>query len=122
MFATTGSVSGHVKSGRLKGLAVTSAQPSPLAPGLPTVAASGVPGYSAEAIYGFWAPARTPSAILALLHREAVAVLNTPEVKQRFFNGGVETVGTTPGAFAAIIKSETARLDQVIRKAGLRVQ
>src|SRR6185436_14484489 len=73
MFATAGSVSGHVKSGRLKALAVTSAQPSPLVPDLPTVAASGVPGYAAEAIYGFWAPARTPSAILALLNREAVA-------------------------------------------------
>ena len=122
MFATTGSVSGHVKSGRLKGLAVTSAQPSPLAPGLPTVAASGVPGYSAEAIYGFWAPARTPPAIRALLNREAVAVLNIPEIKQRFFNAGVESVGTTPQEFAAIIKSETAHLDAVIRKAGLRGQ
>lgn len=122
MFATAGSVSGHVKSGRLKGLAVTSAQPSPLVPGLPTVAASGVPGYTSEAIYGFWAPARTPPAILALLHRETVALLNTHEVKQRLFNAGVESVGTTPQAFAAAIKSETARLGAVIRKAGLRVQ
>ena len=122
MFATTGSVSGHVKSGRLKGLAVTSAEPSPLAPGLPTVAASGVPGYAAEAIYGFWAPARTPPAILALLNREAVAVLNTPEVKQRFFNAGVESVGTKPQEFAATIKSETQHLGAVIKKAGLRVQ
>ena len=122
MFATTGSVSGHVKSGRLKGLAVTSVEPSPLAPGLPTVAASGVPGYAAEAIYGFWAPARTPPAILALLNREAVAVLNTPEVKQRFFNAGVESVGTKPQEFAATIKSETQHLGAVIKKAGLRVQ
>ena len=122
MFATTGSVSGHVKSGRLKGLAVTSAEPSPLAPGLPTVAASGVPGYAAEAIYGFWAPARTPPAILTRLNREAVAVLNTPEVRQRFFNSGVESVGTTPQEFAAAIKSESRHLDAVIRKAGLRVQ
>jgi tripartite-type tricarboxylate transporter receptor subunit TctC len=122
MFATTGSVSGHVKSGKLKGLAVTSAQPSPLAPGLPTVAASGVPGYAAEAIYGFWAPARTPPAILALLNREAVAMLNTPEVKQRFFNSGVESVGTTPQEFAAAIKSESRHLGAVIKKAGLRGQ
>jgi tripartite-type tricarboxylate transporter receptor subunit TctC len=122
MFATTGSVSGHVKSGKLKGLAVTSAEPSPLAPGLPTVAASGVPGYTAEAIYGFWAPAKTPPAVITLLHREAVAVLNTPEVKQRFFNGGVETVGTTPKEFATAIRSEATRLDAVIKKAGLRGQ
>ena len=122
MFATTGSVSGHVKSGRLKALAVTSAQPSPLAPGLPTVAASGVPGYAAEAIYGFWAPTGTPAGILARLNREAVAVLGIPEVKQRFFNAGVEAVGTTPQEFAAVIKSESAHLGTVIRKAGLRTE
>jgi len=122
MFATAGSVSGHVKSGRLKGLAVTSAEPSPLVPGLPTIAASGVPGYSSEAIYGFWAPARTPAAILARLNREAVAVLNNPETRQRFFNAGVESVGTSPQEFTKVIKSETARLGAVIKKAGLRVQ
>lgn len=122
MFATAGSVSGHVKAGRLKGLAVTSAQPSPLVPGLPTVAASGVPGYEAEAIYGFWAPAGTPAATVTLLNREAVAVLKAPEVTQRFFNAGIETVGTTSREFAAIISSEAARLDAVIRKAGLRGQ
>jgi len=122
MFATAGSVTGHVKAGKLKGLAVTSAQPSPLVPGLPTVAESGVPGYASEAIYGFWAPARTPSAILARLNRETVVVLNTPEVKQRFFNAGVESVGTTPQEFAAVIRSETAHLGAVIKKAGLRVQ
>ena len=120
MFGTAGSVSGHVKTGRLKGLAVTSAQPSPLVPDLPTVAASGVPGYEAEAIYGFWAPAGTPPAILALLNRETVAVLRAPEVKQRFFNAGVESVGSTARVFAATIKSESERLGAVIKKAGLR--
>ncbi len=119
MFATAGSVSSHVKSGRLKGLAVTSAEPSALVPGLPTIAASGVPGYSSEAIYGFWAPAGTPAAIMTKLHREAVAVLNQPEMKQRFFKSGVETVGSTPGEFAAIIKAETARLGKVLRSAGI---
>ena len=119
MFATAGSVSSHVKSGRLKGLAVTSAEPSALVPGLPTIAASGVPGYSSEAIYGFWAPAGTPAAIMTKLHREAVAVLNQPEMKQRFFKSGVETVGSTPGEFAAIIKAETARLGKVLQSAGI---
>jgi tripartite-type tricarboxylate transporter receptor subunit TctC len=119
MFATAGSVSSHVKSGRLKALAVTSAEPSALVPGLPTIAASGVPGYSSEAIYGFWAPAGTPAAIMTKLHREAVAVLNQPEMKQRFFKSGVETVGSTPGEFAAVIKAETARLGKVLQSAGI---
>jgi tripartite-type tricarboxylate transporter receptor subunit TctC len=120
MFATTGSVTSHVQSGRLKGLAVTSAEPSPLVPGMPTVAASGVPGYSAEAIYGFWAPAGTPAPIMKRLHEEAVKVLNQPEMKERFVKSGVETVGSTPQQFAAEIKAETARLAKVLEAAGIR--
>jgi tripartite-type tricarboxylate transporter receptor subunit TctC len=120
MFATSGSVLSHVQSGRLKGLAVTSAEPSPLVPGMPTLAASGVPGYSSEAIYGMWAPARTPAPILARLHQEAVEVLNQPDVKERFFKSGVETVGSTPKQFAATIKAETARLAKVLQSAGIR--
>jgi tripartite-type tricarboxylate transporter receptor subunit TctC len=119
MFATSGSVTSHIQSGRLKALAVTSAEPSPLVPGLPTLAASGVPGYSSEAIYGLWAPARTPAAILARLNREAVAVLNQPDVKERFFKSGVEAVGSTPQEFAATIKAETARLAKVLKAAGI---
>ena len=122
MFATAGSVTSHVQSGRLKGLAVTSAEPSPLVPGMPTLAASGVPGYSSEAIYGFWAPARTPAHILKRLHQEAVQVLNQPEMKERFFKSGVETVASTPEQFAAAIKSEAARLAKVLEAAGIRPQ
>src|SRR5688572_1130411 len=120
MFATSGSVMSHVQSGRLKALGVTSAEPSPLVPGMATVAASGVPGYSSEAIYGFWAPAKTPAAIMARLHKEAVAVLSQPDVKERFFKTGVETVGSTPQQFAAAIKAETARLAKVLAGAGIR--
>jgi tripartite-type tricarboxylate transporter receptor subunit TctC len=120
MFATTGSVTGHVKAGRLKALGVTSAQPSALTPGLATIASLGVPGYSSEAIYGFWAPGKTPKAVIARLHEETVRVLNTPEIKERFFNSGVETVGTTPEEFAAAIKAESTRLAEVIQKAGIR--
>ncbi|HUF81484.1 MAG TPA: tripartite tricarboxylate transporter substrate binding protein [Burkholderiales bacterium] len=120
MFGTAGSVTAHYRSGRLKALAVTSAQPSALVPGLPTIAASGVPGYSSEAIYGFWAPAGTPAAIMTKLHREAVAVLTQPEMKERFFKSGVETVGSTPEQFAAVIRSETARLKKVLEGAGIR--
>ncbi|HEX2827574.1 MAG TPA: tripartite tricarboxylate transporter substrate binding protein [Burkholderiales bacterium] len=120
MFATTGSVTSHVQAGRLKGLAVTSAEPSPLVPGMPTVAASGVPGYSAEAIYGFWAPGKTPAPILKRLHAEAVRVLGEPETKERFLRSGVEAVGSTPEQFADVIKAESARLAKVFDTAGIR--
>ena len=120
MFATSGSVTSHVQSGKLKGLAVTSAEPSALVPGLPTVSASGVPGYSSEAIYGLWAPARTPAAIMTRLHQEAVRVLNHPEVKERFFKTGVETVGSTPKEFAAAIKGDAARVAKALASVGIR--
>ena len=120
MFATAGSVTSFVKSGKLRGLAVTSAQPTALVPGLPTVAASGVPGYAAEAIYGIWAPAKTPAPILARLHEEIVKYLTTPEAKERFFSSGVEVVASTPQQFAAEIKSESVRLEKVFKAAGIR--
>jgi tripartite-type tricarboxylate transporter receptor subunit TctC len=122
MFATTTSSSGHVKAGRLKALAITSAQPSALTPGLPTIAASGVPGYASDAIYGVWAPARTPAAILARLHQEIVKVLGTQQVRDRFFSTGAEVVASTPEVFAAEIKSESARLDKVFKTAGIRAE
>jgi tripartite-type tricarboxylate transporter receptor subunit TctC len=122
MFATTGSIMGHVKSNRLRALGVTSAQPSSLVPGMATVASLGVPGYSSEAIYGFWAPAKTPPAIIARLNEETVRLLQSPEVKERLFNSGVEAVGSTPAEFAAVIKAESARLGEVIRKAGIRTK
>ena len=120
IFATTTSSSGHVKSGRLKALAISSAEPSALMPGVPTVAAAGVPGYKSESIYAVWAPARTPQAILNRLHREIVNVLNAPQNKERFFTSGAEVVASTPEVLAAEIKAETARLDRVFKSAGIR--
>jgi tripartite-type tricarboxylate transporter receptor subunit TctC len=120
MFATTTSSSGHVKAGKLKALAISSAQPSATAPGLPTIAASGVPGYASESIYGVWAPAKTSPAILNRLHQEIVKVLTAPQTKERFLNTGAEVVASTPQVFAAEIKAESVRLDKVFRSAGIR--
>jgi len=119
-FASAGPVSAHVKSGRLRALAVTSAQPSALAPGLPTVAASGLPGYESASRQGLFAPTGTPAAIVGRLNREIVQLLNQPDMKEKFFNSGVEAVGSTPEEFAAKIKSEIARLGKVIKDTGVR--
>jgi tripartite-type tricarboxylate transporter receptor subunit TctC len=119
MFATATSSSPHVKAGRLKALAVTSAEPSALVPGLPTIAASGVPGYAAESIYGVWAPANTPASILIRLNQEITKVLTTPQTRDRFFSSGAEVVASTSQAFAAEIKSETTRLGKVFKSAGI---
>jgi tripartite-type tricarboxylate transporter receptor subunit TctC len=119
-FATPGSVAAHIKSGRLRALAVTSPQPSPLLPGLPTVASAGLPGYEATSIVGMFAPAKTPEAVIARLNQETVRVLNRAEVKERFLQSGVETVGSTPEEFGAVVRSEMARLGKVIREANIR--
>jgi tripartite-type tricarboxylate transporter receptor subunit TctC len=122
MFATAGSVATHLKSGSLRALAITSAQPSQLLPGLPTIAASGVPGYESVSIYGVFAPARTPTAIIDRLNKEILALLNRPEIREKFMNSGVEVTGSTPGQLVAIVKSEMARLGKVIKDAGIRAQ
>ena len=120
MMPTASAISPHVRSGRLRGLAVTSAQPSALAPGLPTIAASGLPGFEAVSPFGLFAPARTPAAIIRRLNEEAVAVLRTAEVRERLFNNGVEAVGGTPAELAAAMQSERSRLGKVIKDAGIR--
>ena len=98
----------QIKAGRVRGLAVTSAQPSALAPGLPTVAAAGVPGYEWLGRTGLWAPGKTPAAIVNRINAEVARFLNLPETKEKFLAAGTETVGNSPEQFAAI-KKPTAR-------------
>jgi tripartite-type tricarboxylate transporter receptor subunit TctC len=111
----------HVKSGKLRALAVTSATPSLAVPGLPTVSASGVPGYEAIGMTSMLAPAKTPAAIVNRLHQEIVRALNLPDVKEKFLNSGAETVGSSPEQFAATIKSEIAKWDKVIKDTGIKL-
>ncbi len=118
-FATTSSVMPHIKSGRLRALAVTSAKPSTLVPGLPTVAET-VPGYEAASIIGVFAPAKTPDAIINQLNREIGRVLAQQDVKDKVFNTGAETVGGPPSTLAATVKAEMTRLGKVIKDQGIR--
>ena len=120
MFLAIGTAEPHVKTGKLTALAVTSATPSALAPGLPTVAASGLPGYEAGIMFGLYAPAKTPVSIVTRLNVEAVQVLHRAEVKEKLLNAGVEVVGGRAQEFAAAIKSELARTNKVIKDAGIR--
>lgn len=120
--ATSASVVPHVKSGRLRGLGVASAQPTRLVPGLPTIAASGVPGFEASQRAGMFAPAGTPAAIINRLNREVVQFLNRADVKEKFFDAGIESVGSSPQELAAGMKSEMVRMGKVIKDAGIRAQ
>ena len=111
-----------MKSGRVKGLAVTSGDPSALLPGLPTVSASGVPGYEAVSMTGMWAPATTPPAVIQRLNQEIVRVLRTADVKQRLLANGTEAVGSSVEQFDAAVKADIARLTKVITEANIRVE
>ncbi len=120
MFANAAAVTVHVKSGRLRALAVASSEPTSLAPGLPTMAAAGLPGYESSSTYGIFGPARMPRALVGLLNREMVEVLSKSEVKERLFRAGMEPVASTPEQLAATIKSDMAHMGKVIRDAGIR--
>ena len=119
MFSTTAPAMPHIKSGRLKALAATSAQPSTLLPGLPTVAAT-LPGYEMILVAGFLAPGKTPAAITDRLSRETVQFLRRAEVKEKFISVGVEAAGSSPEQFAATIRAEMTRMGKVIKDAGIR--
>ena len=120
MFALAATSLPHVKSGRIRALAVTSAEPSALVPGLPTVAAAGVAGYESVTPQGVWAPAKTPAAVISRLNQEIVKALARPEVKEKLFGAGVETVGSSPEQLAAAMKADMARMGKVFRAAGIR--
>jgi tripartite-type tricarboxylate transporter receptor subunit TctC len=121
-FVDAGAVMPHVRSGRLRALAVSSPEPSALAPGLPTVAASGVPGYELVGMTVIMAPAKTPVPIVTRLNQEIVRFLSQPDVKERFLKNGAEIVATSVEQFGAIMKSDIARMSKVIKEAGIKVE
>jgi tripartite-type tricarboxylate transporter receptor subunit TctC len=119
MFASAGGSAPHVKSGRLRALAVGSAKPSKLAPGLPTIAASGVPGYVSETLHALYAPARTPAAIVTRLNQETARYLQSAAAKDIFLKAGIDPEPTSPDELTAIMKSEINRLGPVLKAAGI---
>jgi tripartite-type tricarboxylate transporter receptor subunit TctC len=121
MFGTSAAVAAHIKSGRVRALAISTAQPSALAPGLPTIATAGnLPGYESASTAGIFAPAGTSEAIIRRLNDEVNRVLARPDVKERFFNQSVDIVGGTPQETAAFIKSDAATTARIIKEAGIR--
>ena len=120
-FATTPSVIQHVKSGRMRGLAVTSAQRSPSAPELPTISEAALPGYEAGTWYGLMVPTGTPEQIIARLHVESNKLLMVAEVKGRLNAAGFDLIGTTPEQLRAYVRSEIDKWAKVVKSAGVRV-
>lgn len=119
-FGNAASVSQHAKSGRLRALAVTSAEPSRLFPDLPTVAATGLPGYEMVSYFGIFGPPKLPAEIVGKLNAEIVRVISRAEVRDLLANAGIEVVGSTPAQLDAVVRSEVAKWGRLIRDAGLR--
>lgn len=119
IFATAASAIGHIKAGKIRALAVSTAKRSGLVPDLPTVAEAGLKGFEANNWYGLLAPAKTPRNIIDRLNRETVAAMNMPDVKELLFKQGLDVSPSTPEAFGAYIKSETVKWEKVTKAAGL---
>ena len=122
MFSTMPPALPHVKDGKLRALAVTSAKRSPAAPELPTVDEIALPGFEANTWHGVVVPAGTPETIVGRLNREIVAILHLPEVVERLSGQGAEPVGSTPQEFAAYIKSEALKWAKVVRHSGAKAE
>ncbi|MBI4207974.1 MAG: tripartite tricarboxylate transporter substrate binding protein [Betaproteobacteria bacterium] len=120
-FATMPSAIGFVRSGKLRGIAVTTAKRSPSAPQLPTIAETGVAGYEAGSWYGLSVPAGTSKDIVGRLHGETIKVLGLPDVKERLFAAGFEIVTSTPEQFAAFTRNEIQKWGKLVKAASLRV-
>lgn len=121
-FASAGAAVAPLKANRVRALAVTTAEPSRLFPGVPTISASGLPGFESVLVNGMFAPAGTPAAVISALNQEVAQFLRKAEVKERFFNSGMESVGTTSAELEAVVKSDIAKWGKLIKSARIRIE
>ena len=112
----------HVKAGRLRALAVTGPKPTPLVPGVPTVADSGVPGFNMTSWWGMFGPAGIPRPIVTRLNTELTRILKLPDVRKTFATLGVDAATSTPEELAALVKSEVPKYAKLIQEIGIPKQ
>ena len=122
MFDNMPSAIQHVRSGKLRPLAVTTAKRSPELPNVPTIAEAGLPGYEATSWFGLFAPAATPVAVTLKLNAAIVKVLALADVKKRINEQGAEVYTETPAQFAAFIKTEAVKWGQVVQESGASIE
>ena len=120
MFANLTTVQGHIKTGRVRALAIGTAQRSLVVPDLPTVAAAGVPGYEANNWNGVVAPAGTPRAVIERLRREIKAAVDAPEMRERLLQNAFEPIADTPAEFARYLATERVKWGKVVREAQVK--
>lgn len=112
-------VTPHIRSGRVRALAVTGAKRSRLLPELPTIGET-LPGYSASGWYGLLAPAATPPSAVTRIHSEMARILRAPDIAERLLSQGAEPIGSTPGEFAAFIRAEIDKWAELVKAANMK--
>ena len=122
VFASMPVVFPHMKTGRLRTLAVTGAKRTPLAPNLPTVAESGIPGYAFDSWWGLVTNTGVPPAIVSQLNGEVRRIQQLPDVKERFADLGIDVLAGGPAELASFTRSEIDRFAKVIRDTGIRAE
>lgn len=122
MIATGSGSSSHFKAGRLRPLAVTTAQRSKLFPELPTMAESGLTGYEAASTTCVFAPGATPSPLVTRIGRDFVQYLNRADTRERFLKSGMEVVASSPSELSAAMKADMMAMEKLIREAGIRAE
>ena len=121
MFDNLANAMPQVKAGKLKALAVTTAERSKLAPDLPTMAEAGMPGFDISTWFGLLAPAGTPKDVIAKWNAEVVKILNSPDMRERLTAQGAEPAPTTPEQFVAFIQSEIPKYARIVKISGAKV-
>lgn len=121
MFDSTIAIMPHIKSGKVKPIAISGAKRSPLLPDVPTFAEAGLPAIESYAWYGFFAPAKTPKAVVAKINAEAIKVMKQPEFQKVLADTGSEFVGDTPENFSKFVADEAARWSKVVKQSGATV-
>ncbi len=122
MATSTASATQFMKEGKIKALATSGLQRTPMLPNVPTVAEAGLPGYEVVSFHGMLAPAKTPRDIIARLNRELLVILKGPEVRKLLLAEGGEIFPSTPEEFAAFLRSEVAKWAKVIKQAGITAE
>jgi len=119
-FGSYSTVGPHLKTGRIRAIAVTSAKRAKSTPELPTIAEQGYPGYEAIPWFGILVPAATPKPLIARINRDTQKALQHPDVVERFASQGVETAGSTPEEFGRFLKLEIDRWGKIVKQAGIK--
>jgi tripartite-type tricarboxylate transporter receptor subunit TctC len=120
VFSSIPSALGQIRAGRIRALGVSILKRSSVLPDVPTIDESGVPGFDAASWYAVFAPAGTPKNVVAMLGKEIVAIMNTPDIRERFANDGFEPAGTGPAEFAKFLRAELVKWAKAVEMAGVK--